>query len=421
LPDDYDTADRILSRALELTLLNPKFAAKTDDDEAIAQEEIPLSDRLWDDLHSFIVGLAEPYSNSRVLNAVPPNASDVPAILENGGTGKQHLNRSIKDLEWLEENGQCMDNIKVGNSTNPDAGRGAFATRFIPKGGLVSPAPLVHIASKEMLQMWPAKRGDEAIVPDREGNFTYQLLINYCFGHHQSMLLLCPYGLLTSLINHSSRAPNTRIQWNNEMRHKEWLEKPIKEWGDEYHTGLQVDFVATRDIEQDEEIFIDYGDAWQAAWEKHVAEFVPPPETYMPAYHMNEWVDLLDLRTIEDREYELDGVRMYCHWWYLRQRGIKKPKKAGAPACRILKKLSFDTYLVELLTWMDSDDQSKREPGYHNKDKNRLVWGLPSDALFFDDMPYTRDMHQDWAFRHPMMFPDEIFPEIWRNHKQDDR
>ena len=50
-----------------------------------------------------------------------------------------------------------MDNIKVGNSTNPDAGRGAFANRFIPQGGLVAPAPLIHIRDYNSFKMFQPK------------------------------------------------------------------------------------------------------------------------------------------------------------------------------------------------------------------------------------------------------------------------
>jgi hypothetical protein len=406
-----------------LTLRNPKFEHNNDNDkDANGINDIPLSDRIWYDLHSIIVGLSsDHYKESRILNAVPRNAADVPIVLEDGGTARQHQNRSIKELEWLEENGQCMDNIKVGNSTNLDAGRGAFAARFIPRGGLVSPAPLIHVADWEKLKVWLDKKENdkEEYIADLAGRFTYQLILNYCFAHSRSTLLLCPYGLLTSLINHSSHAPNTKIVWNNNMRHKDWLERPISSWGNEFHTGLQVDFIAVRDIEQEEEIFIDYGDLWQGAWEGHVKEFVPPPNTYMPAYQMNVWIDQLELRTINDREYELDGVRMYCQWWYLRQRGIRKPKGADDPPCRIVKKLMGDTYLVELLVWDESEESSKFTIGYEKR--GRLLWGLPRDAFYFEDMPYTRDVHQDWAFRHPMMFPDEIFPDIWKNYEGDDR
>ena len=45
-----------------------------------------------------------------------------------------HYNSSIRDLEWLQKHGRCMDNIRDGVSQIPHAGRGAFARRFISKG-----------------------------------------------------------------------------------------------------------------------------------------------------------------------------------------------------------------------------------------------------------------------------------------------
>lgn len=82
-----------------------------------------------------------------------------------GGTQNRNYKRSIRSLEWLEEHGQCMDNIKPGNSKIPNAGRGAFATRFIPKGGLVSPAPLIHIKDKQELVMYDVlPEGEDGLV-----------------------------------------------------------------------------------------------------------------------------------------------------------------------------------------------------------------------------------------------------------------
>ena len=40
-------------------------------------------------------------------------------------------------MVWQEKHGQCLDNIRDGISTNPNAGRGVFANRFIPKGGQI--------------------------------------------------------------------------------------------------------------------------------------------------------------------------------------------------------------------------------------------------------------------------------------------
>jgi hypothetical protein len=397
LGDDYDHADRILEKALEITKYNKKLDKET-------------ANNMFVDLHSAITFISETYKTSRILNAIPRNASIIETVMDDGGTEWQDYNRSIVDLKWLEENGQCMDNIKAGYSSIPDAGRGAFASRFIPTGGLVAPAPLVHIKDRGMIKTYfdYTYNKDSYSIPDRDGPSSYQLIINYCFGHQESTLLLCPYGVLTSRINHSRDTPNTRIVWAKEMRHKDWMSQPIERWGDEYHTGLQFDFVALRDIQPDEEILIDYGRDWQEAWEHHVKTFVPPSSDYVPAYELNKKVYELELRTEDEREYELDGVQMHCRWHYLRQRGIPKPRGADDPACRIVRKLGEDSFLVRLIHRANREDRVTLTPG-------KLVWGIPQDAFFFTDLKYSRDHHQRYAFRHEMQIPDEMFPEIWKN------
>jgi len=410
-PDDYDAADEILNEGLGLTAYNKRIGKKQEQHHHPSQSSpASLRQAMWHDLHSLLLDFSEIFKKSRILNAVPPNASIVEEVLIDGGTAWQDFNRSIKDLHWLEENGQCMDNIKPGVSTIPDAGRGAFASRFIPSGGLVAPAPLVHIKTREMIRTYldvtTNKIGDS--VPDREGRSSFQLLLNYCFGHEQSSLLLCPYGLLTSLINHSHDEPNTKLQWAKEMRHREWLEQPIQQWGDVYHTGLQFDFVATRDIAPGEEILIDYGEAWQREWDGHVKRFVPRTDPYVPAFELNEIGYDLDLRMEEDQDYELENIRLHCRWHYLRRHGVRKTKGAQDPACRIVRKLGEDSYLVRLVEW--DDDQSHYKAG-------RLVWGIPKDGFFFRDLHLSRDHHQAWAFRHAMLIPDDLFPEIWKNYR----
>jgi len=299
-----------------------------------------------------------------------------------------------------------MDNIKVGNSTNPDAGRGAFANRFIPKGGLVAPAPLIHIPDYNALKVFLPKDSETAgnIVPDRDGPFSFQLLLNYCFGHEESTLLLCPYGLLTAFINHSHEQPNTKIQWSGDMRNPEWRLQPIDYWANTYHAGLQIDFVALRDIEEDEEIFIDYGAAWEAAWQEHVKKFVPR-KNYIPAFELNE-MENIDYRTVADVEYKVDNVVLYCRAWYIRQ-FVDGNEDCE---CRILKKLGNDRYLVQLT--QASYDQVER---YMEVIPGSILWNVPSDAFYFVDLPYTRDHYDFQSFRHAMMMPDELFPEVWMN------
>ncbi len=75
--------------------------------------------------------------------------------MEAGGTAYQDYNSTIRSVALLEQHGQCMDNIKDGVSILPDAGRGARANRFIPKGGLVALAPLIHVPDRYVLKLSP--------------------------------------------------------------------------------------------------------------------------------------------------------------------------------------------------------------------------------------------------------------------------
>lgn len=302
-----------------------------------------------------------------------------------------------------------MDNIKPGNSTIPHAGRGAFANRFIPKGCLVAPAPLIHIGDYNAFKVYPPTdlehmRGK--VGPDLNAPFRYQLLLNYCFGHGDSTLLLCPYGLLTALINHSPTEPNTRIQWSKDMRHPNWREEDIYTWIDEYHTGLQIDFVALRDIEEDEEIVIDYGKEWEEAWQQHAKDFVPRKD-YIPAFELNEMEDIDYWVYSEERDYPAASVQLWCHGWYINNR---LDDNAEDQECRILKNLGNDRYRVQLI-YTDYNDGDR----YVTIEEGRILWDVPSDIFYFVDLPYTRDHYNLNSFRHRMMIPDDMFPDMWKN------
>jgi hypothetical protein len=193
------------------------------------------------------------------------------------------------------------------------------------------------------------------------------------------------------------------------MRHPQWREQEIEEWATEYHTGLSIDFVALRDIEEDEEIVIDYGESWVQAWQEHIRTFVPR-DNYIPAYELNDIEDIV-YRTIEDKPYELDGVQLFCRLWYVKKfaKGIKDD-----PQCQILKKLDEDRYVVQLLTTVNNEDDGTTE-----YTTGEMLWNVPSDAFYFRDMPYMRDHHMSNTFRHPMILSDDIFPGVWK-HKEED-
>ena len=98
--------------------------------------------------------------------------------------------RFKRSVAWIQKQGICLDNLKVGQSTIQEAGRGAFAARKLQKDEIIAPMPVVQITDRrslDVIKIRENENGEEVI--DR----TQQLLLNYCIGHANSSLLLYPY------------------------------------------------------------------------------------------------------------------------------------------------------------------------------------------------------------------------------------
>ena len=179
----------------------------------------------------------------------------------------------------------------------------SLATRLIPKGDVVASAPLVHIPFKDSISLL----GEQPDILTSEG-FTIrnsndirgkQLLLNYCFGHPKSTLLLCPYGSGTTYINHNHHSPNVKIVWTEESKslihNATWLTESVDFLEDQMSPGLEFDYVAIRDIHPGEEVMLDYGAEWDAAWTHHV-------QNWQPMENADKFVDASELNCLDDRE-----------------------------------------------------------------------------------------------------------------------
>jgi len=334
--------------------------------------------------------------------------------------------------------GKCLDNIKAGISTvNESAGRGAFATRFIPKGSLIAPCPLVHIIDKESLLSTTNSTHD--------GINKYQLLLNYCFGHRESSLLLCPTTSVT-LINHNNDKSkvNAIYEWtptkekgkpNYRMRPIEDLE-PKSASLSEYNSKLSFDFVATRDINEGEEIFIDYGKEWVDAWNNHIERWEKEgtTESHISASVMNTNKAEIKLSS------ETDGK--HVHYSYLCElepfaRDEDPNFEADTPeedyhANPSLNRDNWDNhtsmmYLKNQFIWwwpcvVESKNQrndlftvrvlQRSAEDHNNRPTIRLLKNFPRDSIKFIDKPYHSDQHLSNAFRHYIPISDEIFPLV---------
>ncbi|GKY97920.1 hypothetical protein MPSEU_000750000 [Mayamaea pseudoterrestris] len=389
------------------------------------------------DWYNLITSLSATWP-SRVLNGLPRTADDVDRLAQTSVTWRDY-NQSVKTIDWLETHGRCMDNIYPARSLINQAGRGAFAKRKIPLGSLVAPAPLVHLDVR-VLQMYPGQvvtdeddddDKEDADLHDHSTDFQadlskpfrhYQLLLNYCFGRAgESSVLLCPYGMMTGLINHArGNKANAKIVWNEDFSpHFEWKEQPLQQWIYNDVTGLAFDFVATRDIEPGEEVVIDYGEQWQAAWDDHVQRWKPPgrADTYQSAVELNDDVSHV-IRMSKEGLYQY--VNVLCHEWYRHVQGHRvitsdeDDSTTTTINCQATSRRKTANgeirYTAELYRHITGVDKCQQV-------LIGILFDLPRQAFVFEDLPYTRDLHQSWAFRHVMQIPDELMPDIWKDLK----
>jgi hypothetical protein len=378
---------------------------------------------------------------TRTLAALPESPDAIPHLQALGGTHMRDYARSRHTVSYLQQHGSCMDYLHVQPSTIAVAGRGAFSTRFLPRGSVVAPVPLIHLPDKSVLDMYPgagsASRAQSRNMADAP--IHQQLLLNYCYGHRESTLLLCPYGVVSSLVNHapSSLTANTtsattasanniptanvKIEWSRKISsHLEWRDQPISKWGHLYRAGLGFDYVALRDIQKGEEVLVDYGADWQRAWDVHVAHWRPEERL----------VDVLnrDVHSVIPTEQEWtwsmgdpndnkQAVNLWCYNIYREMQGLKLASDDAYP-CKVVLRLGNDehaVYTAELVyrkQRVDSDDEMCEEFF------DEVLWMLPRDAFAYGGVYErfdTREYIVPGTFRHPLGIPDDIMPDAWKN------
>mmetsp|Transcript_19939 Transcript_19939/g.30804 ORF Transcript_19939/g.30804 Transcript_19939/m.30804 type:complete len:346 (+) Transcript_19939:296-1333(+) len=332
----------------------------------------------------------------------------------------------MRPIEYFAENGSCLDHLMEGVSKIPQAGRGAFSRRFLPKGAIVAPAPIIHITDRSVFDMYPVEEDENGkpVVNDRSVPQTQQLLLNYCMGHPESTMVLCPYGSNNLLINHSSKNPNVKLQWGSTKRTNHepiWLQKSVGRLAKKRTAVLAFEFVATREIWPGEEILLDYGQEWEDAWNNHVANWKPVDNAadYVSAYDLNQ--DLTaPLKTVFDEVENPypDNIEVYFRGIFQNSASWKNRNnitryiethfdKDQLYDCEILRKKHNSTikgqgnFAYAALVEFD--------------DGETLLEDLPREAFIHLDKPRTTDQHLPNNFRHHIGIPDELLPKAWRN------
>lgn len=390
-----------------------------------------------------------------------------------------------KTAQELEETGICLDHIVAGQSATPlegitqseneTIGRGAMASRALSAGEIIVPVPLLHLLDRTLFEKL---QSSSIAIPNDE------LILNYCFGHFESTMLLCPVTNAV-LINHCSNRsgkfpcggnitaePNAYYRWASDSewdrKTKDTLEMTLGEMAKldyhEQHRMLSMEIVALRDIQEGEEIFIDYGRKWEDAWLTHVNNWSNQNKkddmwsssiTEFQLNHRNILTiddDLLfygDLRgddpavsengrfmatcwyqrliRVEDSlgqdddywkqltdqeiisEYAIDAGTSFVHY-------IDNPPGTHGHfwPCSIISKELDDQYLVRIYP---SELLKNDESSFEAIATHLLLKNYPRSSIKFVTVPYKSDQHHPNAFRHHIEIRDEIFPDQWKNKK----
>lgn len=106
----------------------------------------------------------------------------------------------------------------------------------------------------------------------------WQLLLNCCFGHKGSSLLLCP-DVSAALANHCSSCkkqrgpggPSAQLWWPSgwEPKSDELRNMTLDEISQQSGHGLSVEIVALRDIKPGQEVRMGCGEGWESARGRH--------------------------------------------------------------------------------------------------------------------------------------------------------
>jgi hypothetical protein len=369
------------------------------------------------------------FKESRVIGAFHHDDPEEMTMLQTETMTELRRRQSFRSTEWLEEHGTCADHIQAGPSTIKQAGRGAFSSRFLPEGTIVAQMPLVHISERRRLDMYNLEFNEDGErFPDREaGLMGSQLLLNYCLGHAESTLLLCPYGPMSSLVNHNSGdKANVKLQWGSPARGNHMpglLNDSIEELESDATAKLAMELVAIQHIAEGEEIFLDYGDEWEQAWQEHVKAWKPvrKAETYISAAQLSEDASKRLQTVFESVENPYSSsVDLTCNSAFRNKMWKKAYHKGNLE--KFLENLGGELYPCDILRYREKNGKIYYTVALYDEEDDDNIFkmeDIPREGIKFIDRPYTTDMFLKNAFRHDIRIPDEIFPKQWLNLKQE--
>lgn len=422
LSEDYETAEDMNEK---MVLLLQRALGTRDG------VNVSSGNNLLEDWFGLLQKINAGAFESRTLNALPQSWADA-TLAAKDTISALHQPSATRDVAWLEKHGRCIDHVEPRTSTIvPQAGRGAFAVRSLLRDQVITTTPLLHVADADFFNLY-----NVTSMFDENDNEHYQkhvdtvvgsqILLNYCFGHEETTVILCPYGSGINYINHDATLANVKIRWavDFDVVHDDEVVQSwtVEDLENDTKPRLALDYFATRNIEPGEELFLDYGAVWEEAWREHVDTWQPyngvvDAISYGSATTMNEVARETPLRTQDEQRFDPypGNLQIRCH--YALKNTINREEAYVfhwrdtdyGYACHILDRFiedNKDWYTVELELTVDSDAESAVRAERTD---------VPRSAMQFFPAPGTSDLQLPNAFRHVIGLPDELLPPQWRN------
>jgi hypothetical protein len=196
---------------------------------------------------------------------------------------------------------------------------------------------------------------------------------------------------------------------------------------------MVIDIIASRDIEVDEEIFIDYGIEWENSWLNHLAAWKSPcSQGRMSARFINDMNK--DKHNTEYHSWTKDHFTV-C--WkhdttdfeliYIVASNVTNAARnqEGYTITHNYNGImfgddgfeysSFDDVRIPCKLWKSHRKKKTFEAVlfFHHISAIEVHRAIPESSVDFIPKPYRSDMHLPGAFRHEIKIPDDIFPHHW--------
>lgn len=193
----------------------------------------------------------------------------------------------------------CVNPLQVKESKIH--GRGVFSRESFTKDQVIAVSEVIHIHRTELIN---ATSGE----PEK--------LINHCIGNSKTDLLLLPTLSGLTALNHGDES-NIRLVVESHRENGDDFtpfQESTEQWFalKEFASGLEIQMIAIRDINQGDELIVDYGTEWKEAFAKAAKDPKKPfrapltPDDFYP----DDWLakeTLMDLQNMPEFDYKKLG------------------------------------------------------------------------------------------------------------------